>query len=130
MYLQQVKNGIEEYMSTDWTDEDATIDRAISRLDKKIMDKMWEADGGSWDFIRMIVELRRIRADNPKNASEINSDIHQFVNGLKPDSMRSSNCPRGFCSLRNNRSQAITSSLQYLRDHVRYLRETQGRGNY
>ena len=115
-------------MSADWTDCDAVIDRAISRLDKKILDKMWPVEEGSWDFIRMIAELRRIRADNPKDANEINSDIHRFVDGLTPEYSR--HIPGGFYSLRNNQSQAIMSSLQYLSDHVRQLGETQGRKGY
>ena len=120
MYLQQVKNGVEEYMQTDWTDCDATIDRAIGRLDKKILDKMWHLEE-SWDLMRMGAELRRIRADNPEKASRINLDIFYMIHGLTDAFPRA---PCGFSALEGSQSQDLTSSLQYFRRHMNHLCET------
>lgn len=121
MYLRQVKNGVEEYMRTDWTNCDATVDRAIGRLDKKILDKMWHLEE-SWDLIRMVAELRRIRDDNPEKASRINFDIFYLIDGLTNGKLlvRSG----GFSALEGSQSQDLTSSLQYFRRHINHLCET------
>jgi hypothetical protein len=120
MYLRQVKDGVEEYMQTDWTNCDATVDRAINRLDKKILDKMWHLDE-SWDLIRMVDELRRIRDDNPEKASRINLDIFHLIDGLTDDFP---SAPSGVSILEGPQSQDFMSSLRYFRRHMNHLCET------
>ena len=118
MYVQQIKNGVEEYKSTDWTDSDATIDRAIGRLDKKMLDNVWHWGESNWDLIRIFVELRKIRADNPKKAGRINLEMYYMIDRLNQVDPY---LPLRLSSLEGIESPGIDFSLSCFMSHMDHL---------
>lgn len=123
MYVQQVQEGVIEYLQNPeqpWMESDKVVDKIVSRLPEATKTLVWNCYlSGAWDLSRLINEIRKLRAEVPHYAKDINEKFVDLIFNLKI---------RGFLntSFANDVRRIVDSNPQYngVHGNISYNLET------
>ena len=85
--IPHIREGVIEYLRNPeqlWVESDKVVDKIVSRLPEATKTLAWGCwHSGAWDLDRIIIEIRKFRAQVPHHATSINEKFVDLIFGLE-----------------------------------------------
>ena len=123
MYVRQVQEGVIEYLQNPeqpWMESDRVVDKIVLLIPEATKTLVWTCyQSGAWDLGRLINEIRKLRAEVPQYATDINVKYVELIFNLK-------NGGYGIQRLANDVKRIVDSNPQYngIHGNISYNLET------